>query len=307
VKEGEDARRAVAEAGRRTTSRRDLARHGRFEEVSPEVGELDEDAFERALDEDPDAALALLADLTGATDERLRELARRLAGRVIVDVASIGAPRRRGVGRMARERAGRTLGDLDVDASLDAVLEARADRRPPHLDDLTVRAWRRPDTALCLLVDRSGSMLGERLAAAAVAAAAVAYRNSADCSVVAFSDEAIVLKSQEMPRSADELVGDLLRLRGHGTTDVGLAVRTAREQLSRSHAGRKVAVLLSDCRPTTGGDPTSDAARLDELAIVAPAGDLADAEALAAAVGARCVPLDGPAHVPEAIAAALLG
>jgi Mg-chelatase subunit ChlD len=271
------------------------------------VGELDEDAFERAMDDDPDAALALLADLTGATDERLRALARQLAGRVITDVARVGAPRRRGVGRMTQERAARTPGDLDVDASLDAVLEARAARRPPNVDDLTVRSWHRPDTALCLLVDRSGSMLGERLAAAAVAAAAVAYRSAADCSVVAFGDEAIVLKSQDATRSADELVGDLLRLRGHGTTDVGLAVRTARQQLSRSNAGRKVALLLSDCRPTTGGDPTADAARLEELAIVAPAGDLADAEVLAAAVGARCVALGGPAHVPEAIAAALLG
>jgi Mg-chelatase subunit ChlD len=259
------------------------------------------------MDDDPDSALALLADLTGATDEALRELARRLAGRVLVDVARVGAPRRRGVGRMARARAQLTPGDVDVDASLDAVLEARAAQRPLHLDDLTVRAWQRPDTALCLLVDRSGSMLGARLAAAAIAAAAVSYRNAADCSVVAFSDEAIVLRSQDVPRAADELVGDLLRLRGHGTTDVGLALRTARAQLARSSAGRKVAVLLSDCRPTTGGDPTPDAALLDELAIVAPADDLADAEHLAGAVGARCVGLEGPSGVPEAIAAALLG
>ena len=35
------------------------------------------------MDDDPDEALALLADLTGATDPRLRELARRLAGRIM--------------------------------------------------------------------------------------------------------------------------------------------------------------------------------------------------------------------------------
>ena len=116
-----------------------------------------------------------------------------------------------------------------------------------------------------------------------------------------------MLKSQGEPRSADELVGDLLRLRGHGTTDVALALRTARAQLGRSNAGRKVALLLSDCRPTTGGDPTDDAARLDELAIVAPADDRADADALAAAVGGRCVGLSGPSAVPEALAAVLLG
>ncbi|HKY14773.1 MAG TPA: vWA domain-containing protein [Microthrixaceae bacterium] len=297
----------MAEASRRTTSRRDLSRQRRFDEVSPEIGELDEDAFETAMDDDPDAALTLLAELTGATDERLRLLARRLAGRVIVDLARVGVARRRGVGRIDRDRARSAVGDVDLDASVDAIVDARAARRAPNLDDLTVQTWRRPDTALCLLVDRSGSMLGARLAAAAVAAAAVVYRHGHDCSVVAFSDEAIVLKSQDAPRSADELVGDLLRLRGHGTTDVGLAVRTARAQLARSTAGRRVAVLLSDCRPTTGGDPTADAAKLDELAILAPDGDLADAQALADAIGGRCVSLAGPAHVPDALAEVLLG
>src|SRR5690606_22756904 len=72
VAEGDDARRAVAEASRRTISRRDLERNEHFDEVSPEVGELDEDAFRELAEDDLDAALTLLADLTGATDERLR-------------------------------------------------------------------------------------------------------------------------------------------------------------------------------------------------------------------------------------------
>ncbi len=65
---------------KRTISRRDLARNPRFEQMSPEVGELDESAVEEGLSDDPDDTLALLADLTGATDPKLRELARRLAG-----------------------------------------------------------------------------------------------------------------------------------------------------------------------------------------------------------------------------------
>ena len=40
---------------------------------------LDEEALADGLREDPDATLALLADLAGATDRELRELARRLA------------------------------------------------------------------------------------------------------------------------------------------------------------------------------------------------------------------------------------
>ena len=63
--------------------------------------------------------------------------------------------------------------------------------------------------------------------------------------------------------------------------DVGLALRVAAAQLSRSGAGRRLTILLSDCRTTAGGDPTPYVAELDELVIIAPEGDSDDAVALA--------------------------
>ncbi|HWM21581.1 MAG TPA: hypothetical protein VNO51_17950, partial [Ilumatobacteraceae bacterium] len=72
-------------ARKRTTSRRELARNPRFEQISPDVGQLDEAAVDEALADDPDDLLAMLADLTGATDPRLRELAKRIAGRLYLD------------------------------------------------------------------------------------------------------------------------------------------------------------------------------------------------------------------------------
>jgi Mg-chelatase subunit ChlD len=295
----------VAEAGRRTTSRRDLGRRERFEDISPEVGVLDEEAFDRALDEDPDEALSLLADMTGATDERLRDLARRLAGRVLVDLARIGPVRRRGIGRMRSVTLRDADGDIDLDASLDAVVLGRA-RGGIDPDQLRVQAWQRPSTAVCLLVDRSGSMAGDRLAAAAVAAASVLFRAPLDCSVVAFAEDAVVLKSQDAPRSPDEVVGDLLRLRGFGVTDLGLALRTAARQLERSPAGRRITILMSDCRATTGGDPLPHAGAVPELVVLAPQDDTADAEALAEALGARWAGLGGPTSVPDALSRVLL-
>ena len=56
-------------------SRRSLARHANFDDVSPGVGQLDEAAFDDAMAADPDEAMALLADMTRATDAGLRELA----------------------------------------------------------------------------------------------------------------------------------------------------------------------------------------------------------------------------------------
>jgi Mg-chelatase subunit ChlD len=300
VSEGDDAREAVAEAGRRTASRRELARHRRFEQISPEVGVLDEDAFREAFEEAPDESLALLADLTGATDPALRELARRLAGRIVVDTARLGPSGRRGIGRLARVPLGTAEGDLDLDASMDAIAAGHR-RGSRDAGELLVSTWRRPATAVCLLVDRSGSMAGDRLATAAVAAAAVIHRAPLDCSVVCFSDRAVVIKAQGEDRRAEDVVNDLLRLRGNGVTDLGLALRTAAHQLRRSNAGRRLAVLLSDCRATTGGDPLPDAAAVDELAVLAPSGDTADAEALACALGARWTELGGPSSAAEAL------
>ncbi|MFZ9628158.1 MAG: hypothetical protein ACO3C1_02270 [Ilumatobacteraceae bacterium] len=156
----------------RTTSRRDLSRNPRFEQVSPEVGELDEAAVDDMLRDEPDELLSMLADLVGATDRQLRDLARRLAGRLFLDLASRSRSRRGGVGRLTTQPYVPDGGDLDIDASIEPIVEGRA--LGLDVSRLRVRSWSRPATAFCLLVDRSGSMGGAPLATAALAAAAVA-------------------------------------------------------------------------------------------------------------------------------------
>jgi hypothetical protein len=99
----------VSKARRKTTSRRALEQQPHFDEISPEVGELDEDALSRALDEDPDDTLALLAELTGATDPELRELARRLAGRLFSISPSADRRRLGASGSCARSATGPTV------------------------------------------------------------------------------------------------------------------------------------------------------------------------------------------------------
>lgn len=263
---------------------------------------LDEQAVEEGLAEHPDETLSLLGDLTGATDERLRALARRLAGRLVIGLARADAARRRGIGRMRSLPMDETGGDLDLDASLETLQLASATGVAPRADELTVRTWARPAVALCLVIDRSGSMTGERLASAAIAAAAAAERAPEDFSVLAFSDKVIVIKGQDQRRSIDDVVEDVFRLRGHGPTDLALALRVAAAQLAGSGAQRKRVVLLSDCRPTKGDEPERAAAALDELHVIAPGDDAADAEAFARTVGARFAALAGPSHIPSVFA-----
>ncbi len=291
----------MASARKKTTSRRELAQQPQFEEISPEVGEIDEAAVEQAMDDDPDEMLALLADLTGATDPRLRELARRLAGRLFLDVAKRGPARPRGTGKLTTQRYQPDGGDLDLDASLDAILTARSSGSAVDPDDLRVRAWSTPGTAICLLVDRSGSMGGKPLATNAVAASAVAWRAPDDYSVLSFGKDVVAAKSQDAGKSNEAVVDTVLALRGFGTTDVAGALRAAADQLSRSSAARKITVLLSDCRATVEGDAIAAAAGLDELVIVAPDADSEEAEFLARMTGARITTVAGPSDAAAAL------
>jgi Mg-chelatase subunit ChlD len=273
--------------------------------VSPEVGVLDEAAVDKSLLDEPDDTLALLADLVGATDQRLRELASRLAGRLFLDLARRGPSARRGVGRICEQPYRPDGGDLDLDASIDAIVDAVAGGIAIDAERLRVRSWSTPHTALCLLVDRSGSMGGRPLATAAVAAAAVAMRNPVSYSVLAFGKDVVAVKSQTAEKSGERVVIDVLSLRGHGTTDLASALRAAADQLSRSTAARKIAILLSDCRSTVEGDVHGAARLLPELVIVAPTHDCEEAVAFGRACGARLATVDGPSGVAEALATVL--
>ena len=289
----------------RTTPRGHYEGQPGFRLLSPTTGTLDVAEVAASATADPDQTLALLADMAAAADRGMAALAARLAGRLALDLARAGASSAGGVGRLEPGRADRCTGDVDIDRSLDGLLEARASGRPSRLEELWVQHWRRPATAIALVVDRSGSMGGPRLAAAAVAAAACALRAPQQWSALAFGDQVVAIKSADRDRPATAVVDDVLRLRGYGTTDLAAALDAARAQLARCTARRRVAVLLSDCRATAGGDPVAAARRLDELCVIAPAGDAADAESFAAAAGARFAAIAGPHSIPDAVATVL--
>jgi len=262
---------------------------------------LDEKALAELARQDPDHAVSMLAAIRSATDRELAAIAARLAGRLVLDLARIGPRKARGIGTLVSSPADRFEGDLDLDRSTDALVSARTGGTAVSAADLRVRHWTRPATALGLIVDRSGSMSGARLATAAVAAAACALRAPADWSVLAFADRVIVVKSQDDARPPSDVVDDLLRLRGRGTTDLAAALRAAAEQLDRSRAKRRVAVLMSDCRATSGADALAAGRALHELCVLAPAEDSEDARVFARLTGAPLAEIDSPGSIPEAL------
>jgi magnesium chelatase subunit D len=293
-------RRDRGGGARRSIGRVELSlRHPSFGEVSPQVAALDEDALARLLDADPDAAAALLADLAVATDRELRAAARRLAGRIFIRLGRTGGARARGARRLAASRGGE--GDLDLEATLDQW----PGRGAPAREDLVTRSWTARRRAVCLVVDNSGSMSGLGVAMAAVAAAAVVL--AADWlapGVIAFSGDVRVLQAQGARRRPEDLVGDLIGLRGHGVTDLAGALRAAAAQLATADGGERVAVLLSDCLRTAGADPAGALQGIDRLHVLcpvpAPESELA-AAALARAGGGISQPVGSLADVAPAL------
>ncbi len=272
----------------RTVGRDELAaRHEAFDDVSPELGELDPEAFDEALAADPEAAAALLADLAVATDRQLRAAARQLAGRVFLHLGRVGPTRARGTRRLGPSKG--LDGDLDLDRTIDGWTPGPS--RRIGADDIVTRTWTAHRRAVCLVVDVSGSMQGLAVALAAVAAAGVVVANEAGApklepSVLAFGAGVQVLQAQGVRRPPEELLAELVALRGHGTTDLAAGLREAARQLAGATADERLVVLLSDCLHTAGDDPAEALGGIDRLQVLVPLGGV-EAEAAAATLAAR--------------------
>jgi len=299
---------------RRSVSRAELAsRHPGFTGVSPEAGSLDADALAALLAADPDAAAALLADLSQATDASLRALARQLAARIFIQLSTAGRQSARGPRRIRSVLRGE--GDVDLDRTLDRL----GGTWPPPAEDLVTRSWQARRRSACLLVDSSGSMSGLSVAMAAVATASVllAADGRLDTGALAFSGTVTVLQPPGTRQPPEQIVGQLLGLRGHGMTDIAAALRSAAGLLGvgSSVPAERCVILMSDCLSTAGGDPAAALSGIDRLDVLcpAPAGTEPDpasivaAERLARLGGGISQPVRTLAEIPAALTRLLSG
>lgn len=301
-----DVEQLLRDQRARRAGRDELSRtHPGFQQVSPRAGELDEEALADLAGRDPDAALRLVTALGRAFDPALRAAARTLAARLPVGPPRTGVPDRSGSRRVVTRRD-----PTGADVDLDATLAARGAEPHWRAEHLHTRGWRATGRACVLLVDASGSVAGDELAAAVLTAAALAQRMRPgdELAVAAFWSTAVLLQPLSAQPRADVVVDRLFDLRGGGTTDLDLALRTAAGQLARTRTAARDVLLLSDGMPTDSPDPRPAAAalvragaRLHVLGLSADPGSVASCAALAAAGGGRSAPLLSPSQAPAAV------
>ena len=235
---------------RRTTSRRELARHQHFDEVSPEVGVLDEDGVRRgARRRRRRGARRCWPTSPDATDPKLPRAgpAAGGAGRARPDPSGPPRPTGRRAAGAAPDRP--TDGDLDLDASLDAIAGwPGRGRGAPTPRTLRVRGWV-PAGDGALPGGRPERVDGRRAAGHRRAGGRGRARGGPGRLQRAgvLGPDVVVAKSQDVPRPPEP--GGRRRARAAGVRHHrrGLALRVAVRQLAAlaaGAAGRRPAVGL---------------------------------------------------------------
>lgn len=167
------------------------------------------------------------------------------------------------------------LPELDLEATIeDSPWITRAGSafgaRP---EDLWMEFQTVRDQAVVLSVDTSLSMTGEKLALTAVALAVVLLQFPDDpVGIVAFENEAQILKSPEEKITIEELIARFLDVPAQGYTHLEAGMKSALTLLRRARAGRTrrppSCVLLTDGKYTAGKDPAYLAPRFPHLVVL---------------------------------------
>ena len=206
--------------------------------------------------------------------ETLRR-ARQIAGRLAVPRPRRDLAARRGAGELTSVRYRGGSDDIDLDATIDQLVEHPV----PDEDDIIVREQIRTRRSVVLLVDVSGSMRGERVrTAAATVGALAAELVRDDLAVVAFWSDAAVLAHLGHRVSPQRLLDTLMRIPAKGLTNVAFPLQTAAQELARVPARDARVILLSDCVHNAGDDPRPFAARLPRLDVMLDASGENDPE-----------------------------
>jgi Mg-chelatase subunit ChlD len=196
--------------------------------------------------------------------EALRR-AQQIAARLAIRRPRRDLTSRRGIGELASVRYRGGSDDIDLDATLENLVEHPV----PEDDDIVVRDRIRTRRSVVLAVDISGSMRGERVrTAAATVGALAAELERDDLGVLAFWSDAAVLVPLGQQISPSRLLDTLLRIPARGLTNVSFPLQLARQQLATVPARDARVLLLSDCVHNAGPDPRIAAAGLSRLDVL---------------------------------------
>jgi len=212
-----------------------------------------------------DVPESTLAPAALAIDPAVAAMVKKISAQLSVSRPSRVGAARRGAGEMRSVPYGGSSDDIDLDQTLERML----DHPFPGDRDIIVRERIRVKRAVVLAVDLSGSMRGERIKTTAAAVGALASRLTRDdLAVLAFWSDAAWLVHLGQAFNPDELVSSLLEVPARGLTNLAFPLELVADELASAAGLRARVILLSDCVHNAGPDPRSSVGRLPRLDIL---------------------------------------
>jgi Mg-chelatase subunit ChlD len=211
-------------------------------------------------------ASRLTAGRLRTSDATAIDYAERLAAAAVLRRASALVGPLRAATRLERGPAGEAHdGELDLETTLENV----AGKPRPDPGDWVMERRVEQRRQVVLIIDMSGSMAGENMALAAVAAAVLALKaHAGDLGVVGFADEARVVVPLGEALAEREMIRRLLDRPCRGATNIAAALELGGDELGRARNPRRAAVLITDGMATAGPDPRPVAARFPALHVL---------------------------------------
>ena len=198
-------------------------------------------------------------------DPEVLRRARQIAARLAMPRPRRDLTARRGAGELASVRFRGGSDDIDLDRTIEQLVEHPV----PEEDDIIVRERVRTRRSVVLLADVSGSMRGERVRTAAATVGALASELARDdLAVIAFWSDAAVLSHLGQRLPPQQLLDTMLRIPAKGLTNIAFPLQVAARELARVPARDARVLLLSDCVHNAGPDPRPFAARLPRLDVL---------------------------------------
>ncbi len=160
--------------------------------------------------------------------------------------------------------------DFDLEATMDQILERYPTGIPAlkSSDIVGIERRERKKNGV-LILDASGSMMGERNINAALSSAVMAYSMRNDkFGVIAFNTKAFLIKGINDDVKIDDIMDKILDLEAVGYTNIEDALKVGALQLKGLITRFKWAILLSDGAYNKGGDPRYLCRQFEKLHVI---------------------------------------
>jgi len=211
-----------------------------------------------------DDSLEVFANIFGMLKPKVREIAVRIASRLIIKIAKQISDTGFRSGNLKVVKGFLEGSEIEFDQSLERYLE---EPEKGFINNIVSLVRQREKRAFVIMLDHSYSMRGLKVILAAVTAASVAHHFKKDYALISFNNKITVLKALEENLGPEQILEKIFNVELRGDTDMRLALEEGLRQLK--DYDNKMGLILTDGAWNQGGDPLKTATRFDKLNVIA--------------------------------------